>query len=97
MNTFRNILMLVVVVAFLFAAGCGTIHGICEDGKTAFTGLSNVTRSWAESEADTQRKWEEDSQLHQQKRTAYLLDYQQKKDKATADVYNRASTDINNQ
>ena len=68
MNTKRNILFILLVVvcfAFGFVSGCRTIHGLCGDGKTAFTIAEKMTRSLAEKQNKLDSRMEEEN-LHRQ-------------------------------
>lgn len=68
MNTVRNILLVVAVVGCFvlgFVSGCQTIHGVCGDGKTAFTIAERVTRPLAEKQETWDSRMAEDN-LHGQ-------------------------------
>jgi len=56
---------LVVLVVFVlgFVSGCGTVHGICKDGRTAFTIAERVTRPLSEKQAEIDGRLAEDN-LH---------------------------------
>lgn len=57
-----------VVFVLGFISGCGTVHGLCKDGRTAFTIAERVTRPLSEKQTELDSKMAEDNLHHQSNR-----------------------------
>jgi hypothetical protein len=93
-NKIAGLVSLVILPAISFSSiGCGTINGICQDGKAAFTAISNQTEKFADKEEDFRKGEEKKNAAYKKERHYQVLRDYENEEKDIARKYNQANPD----